>query len=115
MSTYVNMQDGPAQVASTALQLKSLAVEFGSQAGAVLAEIRSIEGRHPWGGDETGQTFERSYNQVPQGSDAPFSQSLRDELTNAGKVLGDLSDNILDAVAAYQSTDVDNSENIVNV
>jgi|SRR5215467_2535161 len=109
------MQDGPAQVAATALQLKSLAVEFGAQAGGILAGIESIEGRKPWGSDEPGQAFERSYNQTPQDSDTPFSKSLHDELGNAGKVLGELSDNILNAVASYQSTDVDSSEDIVNV
>jgi hypothetical protein len=115
MSTYVNLPDGATQVLSTGIQLKSLATDFQSQAGAILAEIKSIEGGRPWGDDETGQTFERSYNQTPSGSDAPFSQSLRDELTNAAKPLGDLSDNIINAVASYQSTDVDNSENIINV
>ena len=115
MSTYVNMQDGPAQVAATALQLKSLAVEFGSQAGGILAEIQSIEGPRPWGNDDPGQTFEHSYNQTPKDSDTPFSTSLHDALTNAGKTLGELSDNILQAVASYQSSDVDSSEDIVNV
>jgi hypothetical protein len=108
------MPDGPQQVAATGIQLKALATEFGSSASAILGEIESIEGGQPWGHDETGQAFASSYNQVPSGGDKPFSQSLRDELSDAGKTLGTISDGIVNAVAEYQLTDSDNSDAINN-
>ena len=55
------------------------------------------------------------FNQVPAGGGAPFSQSLRDELDAAGKPLGVISDAIVNAVANYQVTDVDNSNAINKV
>jgi hypothetical protein len=115
MSTYVNMPDGPAQVANTGIQLKALATEFDQQAKGVLAEIRSIEGGRPWGNDETGTTFAASYNQTPASGGTPFSQSLHDELSAAGKPLGVISDAIVNAVANYMVTDVDNSNAINKV
>ena len=115
MSTYVNMPDGPVSVASTGIQLKALAAEFDQQAKGVLAEIKSIEGGRPWGNDDTGVTFAASYNQVPASGGTAFSQSLRDELDAAGKPLGVISDAIVNAVANYQITDVDNSNAINKV
>jgi hypothetical protein len=114
MSTYVSMPNGPEQVANTGIQLKALSAEFGSQASAILGEIESIESGQPWGHDEAGQAFAASYNQVPQGSDKPFSQSLRDELSDAGTPLGKISDAIINAVAEYQLTDADSANAINN-
>jgi hypothetical protein len=115
MSTYVNMPDGPASVANTGIQLKALATEFDEQAKGVLAEIKSLEAGRPWGNDETGMTFAASYNQVPAGGGEAFSQSLRDELSAAGKPLGVISDAVVNAVANYQITDVDSSNAIDKV
>ncbi len=115
MPTYLNMNDGPEQVAGTALQLKGLAADLDSQARVILGEIQDIEARKPWGDDETGQTFEAAYNQVPAQGGPAFSKSLQDELGAAGKALNGISDNIVNAVADYQSTDVDSSEAITNV
>jgi hypothetical protein len=115
MPTYLNLQDGAAQVAGTGLALKGLAADLDTQAKAILAEIQSIEAKKPWGNDETGQTFEASYNQVPQNGDTAFSKSLQDELGGAGKTLSTIGDNIVNAVADFRSTDVDNSETIINV
>jgi hypothetical protein len=115
MPSYLNMQDGPEQVAATGLQLKILATEFGTQANSILGEIRAIEATKPWGSDGPGRSFEDSYNQTPEDGGPPFSKSLQEELAGAGKSLNTIGDNIVNAIADYQSTDVDSSEAIIKV
>jgi hypothetical protein len=51
----------------------------------------------------------------PEGSGTPFSASLQDELSSAGKHLDQAGDAIMLAMVNYQSTDQTNNDAIKNV
>jgi hypothetical protein len=115
MSTYVEVNGNPDDVTATGARLKAQADSFATQAQSVLSDITSIEGNAPWGGDAPGQEFVKAYNQTPKDGGAPFSDSLKDELSHAGEQLGKAGDAIMSAMVGYQSTDITNKDDISKV
>src|SRR5258705_11441505 len=114
MSTYVDLHGDPDDVTSTGARLKAEADSFGGKAQSILNDIVSLEAGAPWGGDEPGQAFADQYNHAPENGTA-FSESLRKELGEAGKHLGDTGDAIMQAMVQYQSTDITNTNDIKNI
>jgi len=114
MSTYIRLQGDPDEVSATGARLKAEAEAFGAQAKSILGDIQSIEAQQPWGSDEPGQKLLERYNQAPAGG-APFSQSLRDQLSTAGDELSRAGDAVMLAMVDYQSTDATNADDIKNV
>ncbi len=115
MSTYVKLNGDPDDVTGVGARLKAEAETFGGKANAILNDIQSIEGGQPWGSDEPGQAFIKQYNQTPDGGGTPFSESLREELGNAGQHLSQTGDAIMMAMAEYQSTEIVNTNDIKSV
>src|SRR5690349_1238920 len=115
MSTYVNVNGNPDEVTGTGARLKAQAEEFSSQVKSVLSDIQAIDAQQPWGGDDPGQAFLKSYHQEPEGGGAPFSQSLQDEMSTAGDQLSKTGDGVMFAMVQYQSTDSLNDDDIKNV
>ncbi|HKT00947.1 MAG TPA: hypothetical protein VJT31_15575 [Rugosimonospora sp.] len=115
MSTYIKVDGNPDDVTGTGARLKGQAESFKAQVQSVLGDIESIEADAPWGTDDPGQAFMKSYNQTPEGGGTPFSQSLKDELGNAGDQLSKAGDGIMLAMTQYQGTDTGNSSDIKNV
>ncbi len=114
MSTYVSLNGEPDDVTAVAARLKAEAETLGGKAKSLLNDIQSLESGQPWGSDEPGQAFIAQYNQAPDGG-TPFSESLREELGDAGDHLNKTGDAIMMAMTDYQSTDIINSNDIKNV
>jgi hypothetical protein len=115
MSTYLNLQNDPGELAGIGIALKALATTFGTDAKAILADIESIEAGRPWGADGAGDAFLHSYNHAPATGGAPFAQSLRDELAKAGTDLGQMGDGVVLAMADFELNDVMSAQDIKNV
>jgi hypothetical protein len=112
MSNYIKVEGDPDDVIGIGARLKSQAASFGAQAQGILHEITSIDGGAPWGQDETGHEFQKSYNQVPEGGDTPFSDAVKTELSKAGEQLDKVGDGIMLAMTSYQSVDTTSEHDI---
>jgi hypothetical protein len=110
MSTYVNLPGGPEAAVRVGLKLKGLAGDLAAQAEPVVQHINEIEHQAPWGDDDPGNDLRKRYTQeTPSG---PFNESLRKQLDDAGKPLGELADFILQTIANIENTDLDGSRDI---
>jgi hypothetical protein len=112
MSTYVKVEGDPDDVTGIGARLTAQAASFGAQAQGILHEITTIDSAAPWGQDETGQEFQKSYNQVPEGGDTPFSDAVKTELSKAGELLDKVGNGIILAMGSYQSVDTTNENDI---
>ena len=115
MPTYLKIDGNPDEVSGTGALIKAQAEAFAGKAQGILSEIDTLEGGAPWGADATGQSFHHQYTAVPQGSDKPFNEALRDELQNAGKDLTKTGDGVILAMTGYQSNDTTSASDISRV
>lgn len=112
MGTYIDIDGDANQVSATGSVLRAMAESFRAKTQGVLGQINGIEGERPWGSDKYGQAFDSSYNQVPEGGDVPFSDSVKTGLSHAGEQLQRASGGVVRAMNEYQGVEAENEAGI---
>lgn len=79
---FVDLTEGPDGLRSRAVQLAGQAESFADRLASLLAQIEGIEGARPWGGDEYGDAFVKSYAQPTEAG--PFHEAVDDQVRDLG-------------------------------
>jgi hypothetical protein len=113
MPDFVSIVGGTEPIRAAGAKISALADKLQARSAAVAADIDALEADEPWGGDEAGQNFFKSYTDATDGG--PFNEALKDLLNNGADDLHRVGDGIVAAMDVLQLTDGDNASAIGGV
>jgi hypothetical protein len=113
VTSYVELPEGVDPVLAVGVLISAAGRSLQAAVANVPAEINAIEVQVPWGNDKYGTDKKEGFLAAYHGNgEVQFSESLKDDLSKAGKNVGDIGDTVMVTMTDYLSTDAGNATDL---
>lgn len=110
---WLELTEGPDGLRSRAAQLSGQAEGFAERLSSLLQQIADVEAGRPWGGDQYGAAFEKSYHQATE--EGPFAQAVDGQVRDLGPEAGEIGIALTAGASDYQAEDLRAADDIGRV